>query len=78
MEYTYARDPARKRRALAMTLYLDPRSPRIRDASERELAEAKAWGAANNPFLQDEDPAEDGATARAPASDAVGIAADDA
>jgi hypothetical protein len=78
MEYTYARDAARKRRALAMTLYLDPQSPRIRDASERELTEAKAWGAANNPFLQDEDPAEDAPTARVPASDAVGITADDA
>jgi hypothetical protein len=71
MEYTYARDPARKRRALAMTLYLDAESPRIRDASTRARVEAEAWGAANNPFLQEEDATEgDGPTAqvRAPIS----------
>jgi hypothetical protein len=56
MEYTYAPDPARKRRALAMTLYLDPKSPRIREASAQERADAEAWGVMNNQFLQQKDP----------------------
>ena len=56
MEYTYARTPERKLRALAMTLYLDPKSPRIRAATAEQRAAAEAWGAKNNPFLRDEDP----------------------
>jgi hypothetical protein len=61
MEYTYAKDPQRKRRALAMTLYLDPQSPRIREASLEERSEAEVWGAANNPFLTGEDSQEQSA-----------------
>jgi hypothetical protein len=53
MEYTHARDPARKRRALAMTLYLDPQSPRIQEASTKERNDATAWGATNNLFLRE-------------------------
>jgi hypothetical protein len=65
MEYTYARDAARRRHALAMTLYLDPLSPRIQGASAKERAEAEAWGAENNPFLQEqEEPGAGGPTAR--------------
>jgi hypothetical protein len=56
MEYTYARTPERRLRALAMTLYLDPTSPRIRSADAKQRAEAEAWGAAHNPFLQGTDP----------------------
>ena len=57
---TPMRTPERKRRALAMTLYLDPESPRIRAVSAKERAEAQAWGGANNPFLQADDPPDDG------------------
>jgi hypothetical protein len=68
MEYAYARTPERKLRALAMTLYLDPKSPRIRAATAEERAEAEAWGAKNNPFLQEQNSPENGKpVARAPA-----------
>jgi hypothetical protein len=68
MEYTYARDAARKLRALAMTMYLDPQSPRIRDASTKERTDAAAWGATNNLFLRERNLAEtSGPTARVPA-----------
>ncbi len=68
MEYTYARTPERKLRALAMTLYLDRESPRIQAASAKERADAEAWGAKNNPFLREADPPEAaGPTARASA-----------
>jgi hypothetical protein len=64
MEYTYARTPERKLRALAMTLYLDPESPRIREATAKERADAEAWGEANNLFLQEpEATPDDGRTA---------------
>lgn len=66
MEYTYARTPERKLRALAMTLYLDPTSPRIGAATAKERSEAQAWGAKNNRFLQEAGPPQDtGPTARA-------------
>jgi hypothetical protein len=52
MEYAYARDPERRLRALAMTLYLDPMSPRIVPATADERRRAAAWGEQNNPFLR--------------------------
>lgn len=71
MEYTYARDPGRKRRALAMTLYLDPKSPRIQEASTKERNDATAWGATNNLFLRERNLAEtSGPTARVRAPNA--------
>jgi hypothetical protein len=41
-------------RALAMTLYLDPQSPRIKKFDAKRIAVARAWLKANNPFLQEE------------------------
>ena len=51
MEYVYARDAERRLRALAMTLYLDPASPRIAPATAAERRAAAVWGEKHNPFL---------------------------
>ena len=57
MQYTHESDPAARDRALAMTLYLDPRSPRIAKAKVGDVARAKQWLAKNNPFTRtDEEP----------------------
>jgi hypothetical protein len=51
IEYAYTAPGDAHRRALAMTLYLDPRSERIKSASERDKAQAKDWLRKNNPFV---------------------------
>jgi hypothetical protein len=51
MEFAYGRTKAQRIRALAMTLYLDPRSERISTAKAEELEEAQKWLQQNNPFL---------------------------
>lgn len=51
MEYTYLQPGNRRVRDLALTLYLDAKSPRIRRALPAELREARAWLRNNNPFL---------------------------
>ena len=58
MEYAYARTAERRVRALAMTIYLDPLSPRIRSATPEERTRAKMWAKANNPFIQHESDAD--------------------
>jgi hypothetical protein len=50
MQYTYEKNPSERIRALAMSRYLDPHSPRIRNASEADVKRADAWLKANNPF----------------------------
>jgi hypothetical protein len=50
MEYSYARTDEQRTRALALTLYLDPLSERIIDATPAERERARAWSEANNPF----------------------------
>jgi hypothetical protein len=50
MEYDYEKPGAARIRALAMTEYLDPASPRIKKASQAERAIAKAWLLEHPPF----------------------------
>ena len=50
MQYEYERPGAARTRALAMTEYLDPASPRIAKASQAERAAAKAWLDERPPF----------------------------
>jgi hypothetical protein len=50
MEYEYEKPGAERTRALAMTEYLDPASPRIAKASKAERAAAKAWLDEHPPF----------------------------
>ena len=50
MEYEYEKPSAARTRALAMTEYLDPASPRITKASQAERAAAKAWLDEHPPF----------------------------
>jgi len=50
VEYAYERPGAARIRALAMTEYLDPASPRITKASQPERALAKAWLIEHPPF----------------------------
>jgi hypothetical protein len=50
MQYTHESDPVAKARALAMTLYLDPKSRRTAKAKPAEIAEAKQWLQSNKPF----------------------------
>lgn len=52
MQYTHESDAEARQRALAMTLYLDPRSPRIAKAQASEIAHARQWLKGNNPFMQ--------------------------
>lgn len=53
MEYAYAPTAERRLRALAMTLYLDPKSQRIATATAADRRAAEAWGKGHNPFLND-------------------------
>ena len=50
VDYEYERPGAARTRALAMTEYLDPASPRITKASQAERAAAKAWLDEHPPF----------------------------
>jgi hypothetical protein len=50
MEYAFAKPGERRVRALAMTLYLDPSSERIKQAPNDELVQARKWLARKNPF----------------------------
>jgi len=50
LEYKLSAPGEQRNRALAMTLYLDPGSERIKSASDAERSKAKAWFAAHNPF----------------------------
>jgi hypothetical protein len=50
MQYTYETAPDQRLRALAMTMYLDPASPRISGATKAERASAQAWLHDHNPF----------------------------
>jgi hypothetical protein len=43
--------PSERRRALAITLYLDPNSERASKFSAAERQKAREWLKANNPFL---------------------------
>jgi hypothetical protein len=52
MEYTYKKPGAPRMRALALTLYLDPQSPRVKNATPAEIKEAREWLKSNNPFLK--------------------------
>lgn len=52
MQFTYERSAAERERTLAMTLYLDPQSDRIRTAKAAEVAKAREWLEKNNPFLR--------------------------
>lgn len=51
IEAQYSKTPAEAKRALAMTLYLDPSSPRIAKVDSSRRAVAEAWLRTNNPFL---------------------------
>jgi hypothetical protein len=50
MQYTYEKPGDERIRALAFTQYLDPASPRIKDASKADLDRARAWFKDHNPF----------------------------
>jgi hypothetical protein len=52
MQYTYKKPGAPRMRALALTLYLDPQSPRVKNATPAEIKEAREWLKSNNPFLK--------------------------
>ena len=52
MEYTYRKPGAPKMRALALTLYLDPQSPRVKNATPADIKKAREWLKSNNPFLR--------------------------
>jgi hypothetical protein len=53
MQYEYERPGAARTRALALTEYLDPVSPRITKASPAERAAAKTWLEEHPPFRAD-------------------------
>jgi len=63
MEYEYEGPGAARTRALAMTEYLDPTSPRIAKASESERAAARAWIEEHPPFHEHLTPRESPAAA---------------
>jgi hypothetical protein len=54
MEYAFAKPGERRVRALAMTLYLDPSSERIKRVPNDEVVRAREWLARNNPFRNDD------------------------
>jgi hypothetical protein len=56
IEAEYTTIEADATRALALTLYLDPQSPRIRKFDAQRIAAAKAWLARNNPFVKPKGP----------------------
>src|ERR1700733_7290197 len=49
-QYAYEKDAQERRRALAMTYYLDPAAAHIQKASKDELSQARAWLRDNKPF----------------------------
>jgi hypothetical protein len=51
IEAKFSTSPGDRLRAIAMTLYLDPRSDRISSISQKEKDEALEWLKKNNPFL---------------------------
>lgn len=53
MQYTHEADADARQSALAMTLYLDPRSPRIAKARATDVERAKQWLKTNNPFVHE-------------------------
>jgi hypothetical protein len=53
VEAQYSKNAVDVNRALAMTLYLDPGSPRIAKFDAAKVAAARAWLKANNPFLKE-------------------------
>ena len=57
MEYQYTSDPSDRVRALAMTTYLDRRSPRIKSASKADSDAAADWLKTHNPFRASKDQA---------------------
>jgi tetratricopeptide (TPR) repeat protein len=59
MQYEYERPGAARTRALAMTQYLDPASPRITKATPSERAAAKAWLDEHPPFRPEKKTAPD-------------------
>jgi len=63
MEYTYREPGAPRMRALALTLYLDPLSPRVKSATPAEIKKAREWLKVNNPFLEHAVQSADGAPA---------------
>ena len=67
VQYEYERPGAARTRALAMTEYLDPASPRITKASQGERAAAKVWLDEHPPFRVEkkESPAVVGETPKA-------------
>lgn len=56
MEYAYLQPGARRVRAVALTLYLDPKSPRVKRALPAEVREARGWLRNNNPFPKHSQP----------------------
>jgi hypothetical protein len=50
VQFQYETKPEARLKALAMTLYLDPLSDRIRNASKTDIEKARAWLDAHNPF----------------------------
>jgi hypothetical protein len=52
MEYTHREPGDARRRALALTLYLNPLSERIKSASDAEIKAAQVWLTENNPFVK--------------------------
>ena len=53
VQFQYETNPAERISALAMTLYLDPLSDRIRTASKADLDKARDWLEQHNPFLRE-------------------------
>jgi hypothetical protein len=51
VEAQYSTNAVEANRALALTLYLDPLSPRLTGIDEKRKAAARTWLRANNPFL---------------------------
>ncbi len=56
VEAEYSTIEADTTRALAITLYLDPQSPRIRKFDAQRIAAAKVWLVHNNPFVKPKGP----------------------
>jgi hypothetical protein len=50
LQYAYEKDPQERRRALAMTYYLDPAAAHIQKASKDEIAQARVWLRDYKPF----------------------------
>jgi hypothetical protein len=57
MQYSYEKDDGERIRSLAMALYLEPRSERIRKAPVADVTRAKAWFQLHNPFSKVPKPA---------------------